>query len=82
MTNREKLKKLVCDTFLLDPAEFRFDLRRDEVDTWDSLGVVTIAVGVEETFGYHFSPAEATSLKQVQDIVSILESKGIRFNEP
>lgn len=81
MTNREKLKSLMVDTFLLDPAEFRFDLKRAEVETWDSLGLVSLAVGVEQTFGYHFTPDEALAITGVPDIMKTLESKGIRFDE-
>ena len=81
MTNLEKLKALVIDVFLLDPSEFRLDLKREEVDTWDSLGVVAIAVGVKDTFGYHFTIDEASGIKGVKDIIDVLESKGILFNE-
>jgi len=81
VSNLEQLKQLILDTFLLDPSEFRLDLRREEVETWDSLGVVSLAVGVHETFGYHFTPEEATGLESVQDVVRILESKGIPFHE-
>jgi acyl carrier protein len=81
MTNREKLQALLLDIFLLDPSEFRFDLKRDEIQTWDSMAVVAIAVGVDETFGYHFTPDEATSVMGVGDIIRILESKGISFAE-
>ena len=79
MTNREKLQELLLDVFLLDPSEFRFDLKREEIGTWDSMAVVAIAVGVEETFGYHFTPEEATSVKSIDDIIRILESKGVSF---
>jgi acyl carrier protein len=80
MSNREKLKNLILDVFLLNPAEFRFDLTRDEVDTWDSLGVVSLAVGVHETFGYHMTPDEATSLKGIGDVIAVLKAKGIDFD--
>jgi acyl carrier protein len=81
MSNRDKLKKLLMDIFLLSETEFRFDLKRDDIMTWDSLGTVSMAVGVQETFGYHFTPAEAMSVGSVQDIIRILESKGIPFND-
>ncbi|MDT8322279.1 MAG: hypothetical protein RQ826_17315 [Xanthomonadales bacterium] len=81
MTNREKLQDLLQDILLLDPSEFRFDLMRDDVETWDSLSVVSIAVGINETFGYHFSSEEAISIKGVGDIIAILETKGISFAE-
>ena len=47
MSNREKLKNLLIDVFLLTPEEFSFDLTVENIDTWDSLGVVAMAVGVQ-----------------------------------
>jgi acyl carrier protein len=80
MNNKEKLQTLIQDVFLFDSAEFRFDLKRDEVETWDSFGVVSMAVGVQEVFGYHFTPEEATSITGVEDIIKLLSSKGILFD--
>jgi acyl carrier protein len=40
-----------------------------------------MAVGIDETFGYHFTQEEALSIKKVQDIIDILESKGVQFND-
>lgn len=79
--NIDKLKELMIDVFLIDPREFRMDLRRDEVETWDSLGVVSLAVGVQETFGYHLTQDEAISIKSIRDLVTILEARGISFGE-
>ena len=81
MTNRDKLRQLILDVFLLDPSEFRFDLRRTEVDTWDSFGLVSLAVGVQETFGYHFKPEEATGLQGVADIIRVLSARGVSFDD-
>ena len=77
MSNREKLRSLLIDVFLLDESEFRFDLRREDIGTWDSLGTVSLAVGIQDVFGHHLSPAEATSLDGVEDIVAILRAKGV-----
>lgn len=81
MSNREMLRELVLDTFLLEEHEFRFDLSREQVDTWDSLGVVAIAVGIKDTFGYHPTPEEATALAGVPDIMALLTRNGIRFDD-
>lgn len=81
MTNREKLSNLLIDIFLLEPEEFSFELSREEVETWDSLAVVSVAVGVKETFDYHLMPEEATGIQKVQDIIDLLETKGISFAE-
>jgi acyl carrier protein len=80
MTNREKLKELLIEVFLIDPSEFRFDVRRDEIDTWDSLGVVSMAVGIQEVFGYHLTQDEALSVQSVPDVIRLLQSKGIAFD--
>ena len=81
MSNPGKLKELIIDTFLLEESEYSLDLKRAEVDTWDSLGIVSMAVGVNEVFGYHFTPDEANGIESVADIVKILETKGISFGE-
>lgn len=77
MSNREKLRDLLIDVFLLDAGEFRFDLERGEIDTWDSLGTVSLAVGIQDVFGHHLTPAEATSMASVEDILAMLRRKGV-----
>ena len=81
MGNREKLKSLMVDVFLLEPSDFRYDLKQDEIPTWDSLGVVSLAVGVHQTFGCHFTPEEAVSVRGVEDVMNLLETKGVSFRE-
>lgn len=81
LSNRDRLRELLLDVFLLDEDEFDFELRREAVDTWDSLGVVSMAVGVEETFGYHMEPEEAVGIEQFEQIVALLVSKGVPFDE-
>ena len=81
MTNREKLKTLLMDVFLLEENEFHLELKRQDVDSWDSLGVVALAVGIQETFHYHMSPDEAVKINSVPDIIALLESKEISFRE-
>ncbi len=79
MNNREKLRELVIDVFLLEPDEYSDELRREDVETWDSLGVVSLAVGIEESFGYHPTPEEAVAITGVADVVALLERNGISF---
>lgn len=79
--NRQKLRNLLIDVLLLTDQEFSFDLRREQVETWDSLAIVAIAAGIDETFGYHLTSDEAVSLTGVPDIVNILQREGIRFAE-
>jgi len=78
--NRERLKDLLVDVLLIDPSEFSLTLTKAEVDTWDSLAIVAVAVGIEEVFGYHPTTQEAMRLQSVQDIIALLEEKGIAFD--
>jgi acyl carrier protein len=81
MTNRAKLKQLLLDVFLLGEEEFSFELRKEDVPTWDSLGVVSLAVGIQETFGYHLTPDEAVGLQGVPDIIRVLSAHRISFDD-
>jgi len=79
--NRSKFRELLLDVFLLDPSEFRWDLTRSQIDTWDSLGTVSLAVGIQDVFGHHLTPAEATGLASVEDILEVLRRKGVAFGD-
>ena len=81
VTNRARLRELLIDVLLLMPSEFHFELQWSAAPTWDSLSVVSLAVGIDEVFGYHLTPEEANSIKGVPDIVAILTAKGISFDE-
>jgi len=81
MSNHQELKELLMDVFLIDESEYSLEMSQEDVETWDSMGLVAMAVGVEETFGYHLSQEEALSIKKVQDVVDILAGKGIPFDD-
>ena len=78
--NLSKLADLLMDVFLLEPEEFSFELKKQEIETWDSLGTVAMAVGIQEEFEYHFTPDEANSIRDIKEIIEILKSKGIKFD--
>jgi acyl carrier protein len=72
-----RLRDMMCDALRLAPEEFRTDLRRDEVPTWDSLGVLALGVAIEETFGVHPSAEEAVALDGVPAVIEFLRARGI-----
>lgn len=79
MSNREKLKELLLNVFLLDESEFHYNLKRDEISAWDSLGIVALSVGIQETFDYHLTPEEATQIAGIPDVINLLQQRGISF---
>ena len=80
MTNRSKLKQLILDVFLLSEEEYSLNLKREDIQTWDSLGVVSMAVGIQETFGYHLKPEQAAAIASVSDIIQVLTENGVHFD--
>jgi len=81
MSNQQMLRELLLDVFLIDESEYSLELSQEDVETWDSMGLVAMAVGVEETFGYHLTQEEALSIRKFQDVVDILTTKGISFDD-
>ena len=55
-------------------------LHRDDVETWDSMATVAIAVGIEEVFQHHPLEEEAIGLESVDHIIAFLKAKGVRFD--
>lgn len=79
MTNIEKLQGLLEDILLLDDGQFTLGLTRDDVETWDSMATVAVAIGIEEVFGHHPNEDEAISFSSVADIITFLKAKGLEF---
>lgn len=77
--NLQKFLELMEDVFLLGPEEVGDHLGMDDIDSWDSLATVSMAVGVQETFGHHMTPDEAMEVKSLGDIKTYLRGKGVEI---
>jgi len=78
--NDLKLRNLLVETLLIEDEQYRNENGPDTIETWDSLAMVRIAVGVEEAFGYNMTPEEMVSLDSIGDIKAILQSHDIVFD--
>ena len=78
--NDLKLRNLLVETLLIEDEQYRNENGPDTIETWDSLAMVRIAVGVEEAFGYKMTPEEMVSLDSIGDIKAILQSHDIVFD--
>ncbi len=79
--NDVKLRNLLIDVILIDDDQYRDDYGPGEISSWDSVGMVEIAVAIEQRFGYPLSPDEMVSLRSIGDIKKVLRSQGIDFGE-
>lgn len=51
------------------------ELTADDVDGWDSLSHVNLILAVENHFGIRFSQKELVRLKNVGDLINLVNSK-------
>ena len=77
--NDQKLLRLLEDILLIDDTQYRDEFGPDEIETWDSLAMVSIATAVEKGFGYAMTPEEMVSLGTIGDIKTVLRAQGVGF---
>ena len=64
---------------VLDPALVLSDeLDASKVPAWDSLNHITLIVEIEQKFGVELTTNERAELRNVGDMLTLLEKKGVK----
>lgn len=63
------------DVFDDDSIVVTPELTADDVDEWDSLRHIRLVAAVEKRYGLNFSAAEIGRLKNVGQLVALIEAK-------
>ena len=71
----EKLTHIFREVFNDNSIELRDDMTAADVENWDSLTHMLMITKVEEDLGIKFKLKELNKLKQVGDIISLVEEK-------
>lgn len=71
----QKLTQVFHDVFDDDSIVVTPELTADDVDEWDSLAHIRLVVAVEKKFGMKFSAAEVGELKNVGELVTLIEAR-------
>lgn len=79
LDNNDKLKKLLVDVFMMSESDYQDNVGPDDLENWDSLATVSMAVGVQEEFGYHMTPEEVANIKTIGGIKAFLTKQGVPF---
>jgi acyl carrier protein len=61
--------------FDIDPRTVTLDTTPDEVPAWDSMGHVTLASSLEQTFRLTFDVDDLMEMENVREICRVVESK-------
>ena len=71
MVDEEKLKKTVIRSLNMNSANYRGDLKKDDIPEWDSLGHLNLIFSIEEAFDVKF---EATQIPRMTSLQTIREA--------
>jgi len=78
MNNEEinaKVQEIFRDVFQAPALVIRPEMTASDVDKWDSLTHLTMIAKVEEAFGFRFKLKEMVKMKNVGDMLTIINEK-------
>lgn len=73
---KAKLTGIFRDVFDNDEIELTDATTADDIEEWDSLEHITLIAAVEKAFRMRFTMKEVSSMKNVGEMMSILEERG------
>lgn len=76
----KQLCRLVAERLGVEPSAVGPETGPLTLSEWDSFHHIHLLVALEETYGVEFSPDEIVTLFSVNDIVRILQEKGVRVD--
>jgi acyl carrier protein len=71
----ERLQAVFRDMFDDESLKLRPEMTAAEVDGWESITHIDLIVAIEREFKVRFTTAEVTSLKNVGDLLALLDKK-------
>jgi acyl carrier protein len=75
MSTLDRLQEVFRDVFDEDDLTISAETTAADIEEWDSLQHVTLVVNVEAAFGVRLTSLEVAGLKNVGQLVAIVESK-------
>lgn len=75
MDTKERLQEVFRDVFEDDEIEITEEMTADDIEEWDSLTHIQLVVAIEKEFGFKFTHTETISLKNVGELIALVNSK-------
>ena len=70
-----EIQDIMRDVFDVDDLVISENTSADDVEEWDSLSHIRLIVAIEREFGFKFKNSEIESLKNVGDLIKLIQSK-------
>ena len=71
----ERLNVVFRDIFDDDTISVNENTTSNDIEDWDSLEHINLIVAIEQEFGIKFNMNEVTTMKNVGEMVNIIESR-------
>jgi len=71
MDQREALN-WIAEVFEEAPGSMTPETLREDIRTWDSMGVLTLMAGMDEKFSIVMTDADIQTMRKVDDILAVL----------
>jgi acyl carrier protein len=72
----------VADIFETPTEKIRPETKRDEIEAWDSLGILTLMARLDEDFQVLLTEEEIQQLRSVKDILNLLRKRDVLGDNP
>lgn len=63
--------------FATPPGLVDVSTQRDQIEAWDSLGVLTLMAALDSDFGIQLSDEQIQQMKSVNDILFVFRQNGV-----
>lgn len=67
-----QLLELLAYCLNISKSELNIDSNSDELDSWDSLAIINLAISLEGEYGISLTAEEVEQLKSVRAIIEVL----------
>jgi acyl carrier protein len=72
----KRLITILADVFGLRESEIYLDLKKEDVDNWDSLKQMDLVLSLEREYGISLEIPDILQMTSVSGIVEVLKGKG------
>ncbi len=72
---REKTQEAFREVFDRPELVLADDMAADDIEEWDSLGLINLVVALEESFNIKFATTEIPEMQSVGAIISLIREK-------
>lgn len=73
----DPLIKVFAECLNIDPSQLSDDSSPDNTPLWDSLAVMTLVAGIEETFSISLSTRDIMTMRSIGIARQVLRGKGV-----